>query len=103
MVIPIYWLLLGIFFGLAYFTRSKVTYTNEKGSRGSLAIALIVFVFGAGIGLALDIWTSWSVIPMYMNAAGGTLQIIAWLFFIGFLALCGSMLYSTAKCGQMVA
>ena len=103
MVIPFFWILLGLLFALAYFARSRITYTAGKGTKGSVAIAIVVFGVGALIGWGLDVWTDWSVIPQYMVAAGGTLQIIAWIFYIVFAGLCVSMLISTMKCGRMVA
>ena len=103
MIFPALVLLVGLFAVLAYFSRSKVTYTNQKGTYGSMAAAVVVFIIFAIIGWAADAYLGWSVIIYYMYAIGGALQFMALAFVAVFILLCFSMLISARKCGMMVA
>jgi len=102
-MIPILFLLGGLLGVLAYFARKNVTWTATRGTSGSLGGALIVFIFAAIVLFAIDYYASWSLIPRYMVAMGGTLAMIAYAFYAGFAFLCISMLISASKCGTMVA
>jgi len=103
MIFPLLCVLLGLCAALAYFARSKVTWTNDKGTTGSAAMALFVFIIAALIGWGLDVYFHWSTIPSYMWAVGGALQMMAIIFWAGLAMLCLSMLISARKVGAMVA
>ena len=103
MTIPFLFLLGGLLGVLAYFARRNITWDKRPSTGGSIGMAFIVFIFAGIIIYAIDVWIGWSIIPQYMMAAGGALQVIALLFFAGFALLCISMLVSASKCGTMVA
>lgn len=103
MVFPALVFLVGLFAVLAYFARSKVTYTTQKGTYGSMGTAAIVFIIAAIVGWGLDAYLSWSIIPQYMYAVGGALQAMAIAFWAGLILLMFSMLISARRCGMLVA
>ena len=103
MVFPSLVVLVGMLAVLAYFARSKVTWTATKGTTGSVGMAFIVFIIFALIGWGLDIWLGWSVVTSYMYAVGGALQALAIVFWAGLALLILSMLSSARKVGTMVA
>jgi preprotein translocase subunit SecE len=103
MSIPVLFILGGFLGVLAYFARKNVTWDTKNKTQGSVGMAIVVFIIFAIIFFAFDIYLNWSTIPSYMYAVGGSLQIIALIFYVGFAMLCISMLVSTAKVGTMVA
>lgn len=103
MIFPLVGVILGLFLVLAYFARRNVTWTKQTGTSGSLGMGAFVLLIGLGIGWGLDYYIDWSIIPTYMWAAGGVLQMVGMLFYAALGLLCLSMLYSAYKCGQMVA
>lgn len=103
MIFPLLLILFAALAAVGYFARKGITYTSSKGTEGSFGMALVAMVIIGCIGWGLDAWTGWSVIPQYMYAIGGTLQIIAVMFFATFAALILSMLFTASKVGQLVA
>lgn len=103
MIMPILFLLGGLFAVLAYFARKNVTWDTRRNTQGSLGMAFVVFIIAAIMFYGFDIWLDWSLIPQYMLAAGGALTFIAYAFFAGFGLLCISMIVSASKVGTMVA
>jgi len=102
MSIPFLFLLGGLLGVLAYFARKNITW-DKRNTPGSAGTAFIVFIIAAVIFYLIDIWLGWSTIPNYMFAAGGSLQAIAILFYLGYGLLCVSMFVSASKVGTMVA
>jgi len=102
MIIPLLIFALGFFVVLGYFTRNQVTYTTDS-PKGSLGVAIIVFVIFAVLGYFLDVYLGFSMIFQYMFAVGGALQAIAIVFWAAFIMLMLSMLWSSAKVGRMVS
>jgi hypothetical protein len=88
---------------LAYFCRKNVTWTNQKGTQGSVGMAIIVLIVGAGVGWLLDYVLDWSVVPQYMFSIGGVLSGLSIAFFGLYGILCLSMFISATKTGSMVA
>jgi len=103
MIFPYLILIIGAFVVLAYFARKNVTWDTKPGTTGSIGMAFIVFVIAALIAWAIDAYVEWSVIPQYMFAAGGSLQMVAIVFFLFYAILCISMVTSAVKVGSMVA
>jgi len=103
MIFPMLILLGGLFVVLAYFARANITWDTRRNTQGSVGMAIVVFIIAALVFYGLDVWLDWSLIPTYMLAAGGALQVIAYIFFAGFGLLCISMFVSSAKVGTMVA
>jgi len=93
---------LGLFVILGYFTRERTTYTQDS-EKGTLGMAIIVFVIFAVVGYFLDMSLGFSMIFQYMFAVGGALQAIAVVFWAAFIMLMLSMLWSSAKTGRMVS
>jgi hypothetical protein len=102
-MIPLLFLLGGLLGLMIYFSRKNVTWTATRGTSGSPAGAVFVFIIAAVVLFAVDWWLDWSLIPQYMIAVGGTLTLIAYAFFAGFALLCVSMFLSATKVGTMVA
>jgi len=103
MVFPLLLALVAFLGFLGYFARRNITWTARKGTSGSLGMAIVVLIIFAIIGWGLDAYLGWSVIPQYMWAVGGTLQMIGAAFYAAFILLILSMLWSSYKCGQLVA
>jgi len=99
---PFLAILLGCFAVMLYFLRSKVTIYND-GRPGSPLGAFFWFIVIALIGWAIDAYVGFSTIFTYMWVVGGTLQILAALNIIGFVALFVSMLYVAYRWGQVWA
>lgn len=103
MIFPIFVFALGLLGVLGYFARKNVTWTNNSKTKGSVGGAFVVFIILAFIGWGLDAYVGWSIVPRFMYAVGGSLQMIAIAFYACFALLSLSMLYSSSKCGMMVA
>jgi len=103
LIFPYLILIAGLVAVLAYFARKNVTWTTAKNTGGSIGMAIVVFIIAIVIAWAIDAYVEWSVVPQYMFAAGGALQMLAALFFILYALMCLSMLSSAYKVGQMVA
>ena len=102
MAIPLLLFGLGILAVLGYFTRERVTWTNAS-PKGGLGMAIIIFIIFAVIGYLIDSYMGISLIFQYMFAAGGALQAIAGVFWIVFILLMLSMIWSAKKTGMMVS
>ena len=102
MAIPLLLFGLGILAVLGYFTRERVTWTNAS-PKGGLGMAIIIFIIFAIVGYLLDSYMGLSLIFQYMFAAGGALQAIAGVFWIVFILLMMSMIWSAKKTGMMVS
>ena len=102
MIIPLLILAIGILAVLGYFSRQGVTYTQDS-PKGGLGVALVVFIIFAIIGFMLDSYLGLSVMFQYMYAVGGTLQVLAVVFWAVFIMLLLSMLWATSKVGKMVS
>ena len=103
MVFPVLIALLAAFGLLGYFARRNITWTARKGTQGSLGMAIVIIIIFGIVGWALDAYAGWSIIPRYMYAVGGILQMLAILFYAFFTLLCLSMVLSAYRCGQLVA
>ncbi len=103
MVFPLLLCLLGFLAVLGYFSRKNIVYFEKKGTGGSVGMGFVMLLIFALIGWGMDAWLSWSVIPRFMYSVGGTLQMLSIAFYAAFSLLCLSMLYSSVRCGQLVA
>jgi ABC-type multidrug transport system fused ATPase/permease subunit len=103
MIFPYLIFIIGFLAVLAYFARKNVTWDTRSSTQGSVGMAIIVFIIAALIAWGIDAYIDWSVIPQYMYAAGGALQMIAIVFFAFYAGLCLSMMTSASKVGTMVA
>ena len=102
MIIPLLIFAIGILAVLGYFSRQGITYTSDS-PKGGLGVALVIFIIFAIVGYFLDAYLGLSILFQYMFAAGGSLQAMAIVFWVVFVLLMLSMLWSAAKCGKMVS
>ncbi len=103
MIFPVLLALIAALGFLGYFARRNITWTAKKGTQGSVGMGLVTLLVFALIGWGIDAYVGWSVIPRYMYAVGGSVQMIAVTFYALFTLLCLSMLFSAYRCGQLVA
>ena len=102
LLVPLLMFAIGFLAVLGYFTRERVTWTQEANTKGGVGVAILIFIVFAIIGYFIDTYLHFSLIFQYMFATGGALQAIAIMFWAAFVLMMLSMLWSAQKSGQMV-
>ena len=97
------WILFGLFAMFLYVFRKNITLSATDKHPGSVLGAFLVFIIGAIVGYALDIWLRFSTVLQYMWTVGGTLQILAGLGIVGLVVLFFMFFYVNMKWGYVYA